>query len=69
MVERRTVEVGGMSCTGCEEAVENALRTLEGVHRVDADYEVGKVEVAAEADVSDDALGTSIHDAGYEVVD
>ena len=68
MVERRTLKVDGMSCGGCEDAVENALRTLDGVHRVDADHDAGTVEVATDADVSDDVLGTTIHDAGYEVI-
>lgn len=68
MVERRTIQVDGMSCGGCEDAVENALRTLDGVHRVDANHEAGTVEVATESDVSDDDLGTTIHDAGYGVI-
>lgn len=68
MVERRTVEVNGMSCGGCEQAVENALRSMDGVHRVDADHEAGTVEVAVEDDVTDDVLGRAVGDAGYEVV-
>lgn len=68
MVERRTVEVSGMSCGGCEQAVENALRSMDGVHRVDADHDAGTVEIAVEDDVSDDVLGRTIGDAGYEVV-
>lgn len=68
MVERRTIRVDGMSCGGCENAVKNALRTLDGVHRVDADHEAGTVEIAVKSDVSDDVLRTAIHDAGYEVV-
>lgn len=68
MVEQRTIQVDGMSCGGCEDAVENALRTLDGVHRVEADHEAGTVAVATDSGVSDDDLGSTIHDAGYEVV-
>jgi copper chaperone CopZ len=68
MVERRTIEVTGMTCDGCEQNVENALRNLGGVHRVEADHEAGTVEIAAEDDVDDGDLGAAIHDAGYDVV-
>lgn len=66
-MERKTIAVTGMSCTGCERAVENALRTLEGVQRIDADHEDGAVEIVVD-DVSDDELGDEIRNAGYEVV-
>ncbi|USZ78491.1 cation transporter (plasmid) [Halorussus vallis] len=36
-MERKTIAVTGMSCNGCEQNVENALKTIEGVTRVEAD--------------------------------
>lgn len=48
--------VEGMSCTGCEENVTNAVKRVAGVHRVEADHEMGEVEVKQ-----------AIHDAGYDV--
>lgn len=69
MVRRRNIEVTGMSCNGCERTVENALQNVTGVRRVNADHEAGAVEVVAEDDVTDDDIGTSIHDAGYDVLD
>ena len=57
-----------MSCTGCERNVENVLRNINGVHRVEADHEAGTVEAVVEDDVSDDDFGEAIHDAGYEIV-
>ena len=68
MAQRKTIEVSGMSCNGCERNVENTLKNISGVHRVEASHEAGTVEVAVEDDVDDDDLGTAIHDAGYEVV-
>lgn len=68
MVERRSIEVTGMSCNGCERTVENALKSVGGVSRIDADHETGTVEVVVDDDVSDDDLRAAIHDAGYEVV-
>lgn len=66
-MERRTIAVSGMSCGGCEQNVENALGTLDGVNRVDADHEGDTVEVVVSDDVSEDELSGAIRDAGYEV--
>lgn len=68
MVNRRSVAVAGMSCNGCERTVENALKTVAGVRRAEADNEAGTVDVVAEDDVSDDDLNGAIYDAGFEVV-
>lgn len=57
-----------MSCDGCERNVENSLRNVNGVRRVDADNEAETVEVVVEDDVDDDELETAIDDAGYAVV-
>jgi copper chaperone len=63
---RRTLSVDGMACGGCEQNVENALGTLDGVTRVDADHEADAVEFVADG-VSDDDVAAAIEDAGYEV--
>jgi copper chaperone len=66
-MERKTLSVSGMSCTGCEEAVEEALTDLDGVSRVEADHEGDAVEVVVEDGVADDDVVTAIEQAGYEV--
>jgi len=66
-MERKTFSVTGMSCDGCERNVENALRNVEGVTRVDADHEGATVEVVVEADVADDDIEAAIENAGYDV--
>lgn len=58
--------VDGMSCAGCEETVSNAVRRVEGVHRVDADHETGEVEITAEEGTKS-AIEQAIYDAGYDV--
>ncbi|QLG63682.1 heavy-metal-associated domain-containing protein [Halorarum salinum] len=65
-MERRTIAVTGMSCNGCERNVENALKTVEGVTRVEADREGDAVEVVVDEDTVDD-LTVAIRDAGYDV--
>ena len=67
MVQRKTLSVTGMSCNGCEQNVENALRNVEGVRKVEADHDAGTVDVVVEDDASDDRLTKAVHDAGYDL--
>lgn len=66
-MNRKTVSVSGMSCTGCEENVENALRNLDGVTRVDANHTSESVKVVADEDVEDDDIHAVIEQAGYDI--
>ena len=67
-MERKKISVPGMSCNGCEQNVETALRNLDGVSRVDADHEADTVEVVLEDGVSDGDVNAAIDQAGYDVV-
>ncbi|QIB76499.1 heavy-metal-associated domain-containing protein [Halogeometricum borinquense] len=67
-MQRRKIDITGMSCPGCERTVETALKSVDGVRRADANRESGTVEIVVEDDVSDDDLGDAIYSAGYEVV-
>ena len=66
-MKRETLSVTGMSCTGCEQNVENALKNIDGVTRVEADREGDTVEIVVEDDTADDDLHTAIEQAGYDV--
>ncbi|WP_276299911.1 heavy-metal-associated domain-containing protein [Halorussus lipolyticus] len=59
----KEITVEGMSCGGCEENVENALRDLPGVEDAEADNESDSVTV--EGDASEEDIVTTIEDAGY----
>jgi len=65
-MQRKTISVTGMSCNGCEQTVGNALKTIDGVTRVDADHEGDTVEIVVEETVTDD-LHAAIEQAGYDV--
>lgn len=39
VTEKITLDIKGMTCSGCEYSVESALKKVEGVTVVDADYE------------------------------
>lgn len=58
-----TINVEGMSCSGCEGTVEEALAEVAGVSSVDADRESNTVSVEGDADVND--LVRAVEDAGY----
>ncbi|PSP79487.1 heavy metal transporter [Halobacteriales archaeon QS_1_68_20] len=66
-MERKTISVTGLSCDGCERNVENALKNVEGVSRIEADHETDTVEFVAEDDVADDEVEAAIENAGYDV--
>lgn len=59
----RTLTVEGMSCGGCEETVEDALREVSGVESATADRETDSATVEGDADP--DALVAAVENAGY----
>lgn len=65
---RTQLSVSGMACNGCEQNVETALASLEGVNRVTADHERDTVEIVAEEDLDEDAVRDAVEQAGYDVV-
>jgi len=66
-MERKTLAVTGMSCDGCEQNVENALQSLDGVSRVEADHRDDTVDIVVDDDVADTDLTAAIEGAGYDV--
>jgi len=66
-MERKTLAVTGMSCDGCEQNVENALQSLDGVSRVEADHRDDTVDIVVDDDVADSDLTAAIEGAGYDV--
>jgi len=65
-MDQYELAVEGMSCTSCEETVTIAIERVDGVHRVDADHETGRVTVTANAGTESE-VERAIHDAGYDV--
>lgn len=63
-----TLEVQGMSCGHCVNAVEGSVGELAGVEQVKVNLADAKVEVAFdEAQVSLEKIKEAIEDQGYEV--
>lgn len=67
--ETKTLNVEGMSCMHCANAVKTSVGSLPGISKVDVDLAGKKVAVAYDADkVNVEKIKEKIEDAGYEVV-
>lgn len=61
------LQVEGMTCTGCEQRIGNALRRLEGVRGAAADHTTGRVEARVRPGTDPQSLAERITAAGYTV--
>ena len=61
------INVKGMVCNGCENRVKNALKTIDGVEDVEANYTNGIVKVKSKEEVGESAMKEKIEDIGFEV--
>jgi len=67
--QTETLNVEGMSCMHCVNAVKKSVGSLPGVSRVEVDLMGKKVAVDFESEqVTLDEIRTQIEDTGYEVV-
>ena len=51
-----TIKVNGMVCGGCENRVQNALKTIDGIKNVVADHNTGTVTVTADSSVDEKTM-------------
>lgn len=67
-MEKITLEVKGMSCGHCVNAVKNALATLPCIDSVNVDLDTAVVTMEYDpTQVSLDAIKATIEDQGFEV--
>ena len=57
------IKIGGMTCSHCQRAVEQAITNVKGVERVDVDLSLGKATVIGSAEEA--ALIAAVEDEGY----
>jgi copper chaperone len=62
------LNVEGMSCSHCVNAVEKAVGALEGVTEVRVDLDAKKVTVDHDENVTLESIKNAIEDQGYDVV-
>lgn len=61
------LKVNGMMCEGCENRIKNALSTLEGVEKVEANHKTGEVKVICNKQIDMSVIAEKIDDIGFEV--
>lgn len=66
-MKETTLNVKGMMCEGCENRVKNALKNIQGIETIDADFKTGKVVITANEEVNPEQFKEIIEDIGYEV--
>lgn len=65
------IRISGMSCTGCENRVENVLKNIENVESVNASYNTGIVEIGINniKDLDIDMIKETLEDLGYDILE
>ena len=65
------IRISGMSCTGCENRVENVLKNVENVKSVNANYNTGIVEIGTNniKDLNIDIIKKTLEDLGYDILE
>ncbi|MET3683702.1 copper chaperone [Alkalibacillus flavidus] len=64
-----TLKVQGMSCGHCKQAVQGALKELDGVAAVEVNLDTGHVDVTFDEDtVAKEEMEEAIEEQGYDVV-
>ena len=66
MSEAVSLEVGGMTCTGCSDRVRNVLEEITGVYSAEVSHESG-MAIIQHDNVSRDSMASSIQSIGYTV--
>ena len=65
------IRISGMSCTGCENRVENVLKNIENVESVNANYNTGIVEIETNniKDLDIDVIKEALENLGYDILE
>lgn len=65
-LKKVTLDVQGMTCSGCEYNVESALKKVDGVAKAKADYSNGKAEVEFDPEIATvEQLVEAVNKSGY----
>ena len=65
------IRISGMSCTVCENRVENVLKNVENVESVNANYNTGIVEIGTNniKNLDIDMIKETLEDLGYDILE
>lgn len=62
------IKVNGMVCGGCENRIQNAIKSIKGVKKVTANHQSGKVTILAKQEVDEVEINEKIEALGFEVI-
>lgn len=62
------IKVEGMKCSGCENRIEKSLLNLDGIEKVNANYEKGIVEVTLKEQINSNILKERLEILGFSVI-
>jgi len=67
-MQNMTINIEGMSCGHCKKAVEDALKTLDGVSTAEVNLDTNSALIFYEEDkVDEEKIKDIVINAGYEV--
>ena len=58
------IKVQGMACEGCENRIQNAIKNMDGVEKVVANYKEGTVTITAN-NININVIKQKIEDIGF----
>lgn len=61
------IKVNGMVCGGCENRIQNAVKTLKGVKKVVANHRDGLVTITTKETIDEEEIKEKIESIGFEV--
>ncbi len=61
------IKVKGMVCNGCENRIQNALKRVDGINEVLADYKQELVTVKTNLEIDKNVIYEKIEDLDFEV--
>ncbi len=68
-MQTATLNINGMSCSGCAGTVSRVLKNIEGVHSAAVNLDTASAQVEFDPAVTGpEAFKSAIEDAGYDVV-
>ena len=62
------INVEGMMCEGCENRIQNVIKSIEGVEKVIASHKDGTVTITAE-NIDIDKIKEKIEDIGFVILE
>ncbi|WP_147802268.1 cation transporter [Alkalicoccus halolimnae] len=66
-MQKEVIQVAGMTCGHCKQAVEGAASSVKGVSRAEVDLKAGNVTVEMEEGTNITEIKEEIEDQGYDI--